>query len=350
MDQIRAIAIDPAFGYVYVGGYTNFIVEPYFPTTEGAFDETLNGAYDAFVSKLDNNLATLEASTFLGGSDSDERVEGLTLDGAGNVWVTGYTYSDDFPTTPGAYDDVTNFSNKDVFISKLDKDLETLMESTHIGGTDINVAMDIQVRSTVLELPGVEFPEVLDDRPTIYIAGYSKRGATPSSYYPTTPGAFDRVAHNYDVFVTVFGETLAETELITCTEKGEPKDLFACGDNVYVRGVGLHSSTDYTFYILPAGTAAESYDLAANAGLDPSGAQETNGTNGSGWLNPTLIWVVPPDYAGANDWQVVADNQGTGTSGVYHVASDAIDTTLSLAPLVTIPDVCLGSILLLLLN
>jgi len=53
-------------------------------------------------------------STYLGGSSSDEG-HGIAVDGSGNVYVTGYTSSEDFPTTPGAYG--INYSeNCDVFI------------------------------------------------------------------------------------------------------------------------------------------------------------------------------------------------------------------------------------------
>jgi hypothetical protein len=94
-----------------------------FPTTPGAYDPTFNApaqpinrGWDAFVTRFDATGSQMVFSTFLGAAPifdpsrpgssrgGDEGVRAVAVDAAGSVIVAGYTTSENFPTTAGAYD------------------------------------------------------------------------------------------------------------------------------------------------------------------------------------------------------------------------------------------------------
>src|SRR5208337_3331284 len=97
-DSSYAIAVDSS-GNAYVAGSTE---SGNFPTTAGAFQTSLVGYANAFVTKLNPAGSGLVYSTYLGGSYADEGLV-IAVDSSGNAYVTGDTGSSDFPTTAGAF-------------------------------------------------------------------------------------------------------------------------------------------------------------------------------------------------------------------------------------------------------
>src|SRR5205807_265166 len=106
------LAVDGA-GDVFVTGRTT---SPDFPTTLDAISSTLGGTQDAYVAILDATGSALVYSTYLGGSGIDTE-RGMTLDGAGNVYLVGDTDSPDFPTV-NAYQGALSGAT-DAFIVKI---------------------------------------------------------------------------------------------------------------------------------------------------------------------------------------------------------------------------------------
>ena len=91
-DVGNEIAVDGS-GNAYVAGYTN---SSDFPTVD-PIQAAKAGSLDAFVFKLDAIGSTCLSSTYIGGSD-DDIGEGIAVDASGNTYVTGLTWSSDFPT------------------------------------------------------------------------------------------------------------------------------------------------------------------------------------------------------------------------------------------------------------
>ncbi len=217
-DQAYGVVIDGA-GNAYITGQAG---SDNFPTTLGAYDTTYNdtvGTYgDVFISKLDAAGAILLYSTYLGGNYFDYG-RGIAIDGGGNAFVTGYTASDDFPTTPGVHD--TSFNNgTDVFVTKINSIGSKLLYSTYLGGSGVDEGYGIVV-------DGLGLVHVIGD--------------TDSTDFPTTFGAFDK-SHNGDddVFITVFtpsGSALIYSTYIGGTKADEGRALRIDGKgNAYITG------------------------------------------------------------------------------------------------------------------
>jgi len=144
------IAVD-SVGDVYISGVTASID---FPVTPGAFQTSCGGPCygNAFVSKFNPAGSALVYSTYLGGSEADYATA-IALDGAGNVYVTGYTTSDDFPVTPGAFQTVCNGGQGcsrvgDAFVSKINAAGSALFYSTYLGGKNFDYGFGIAVDGT----------------------------------------------------------------------------------------------------------------------------------------------------------------------------------------------------------
>jgi len=182
-DASTGIAVD-ASGNAYVTGSTS---STDFPTTPGAVQPTYGGAGDVFVTKLDPTGSTLLYSTYLGGS-GDDASSGIAVDTLGNVYVTGYTSSTDFPATPGAFQKTYGGGLADAFVAKVNPTGNApLLYSTYLGGSDIDIGYAIAV----------------DAAGNAYVSGH-----TASSNFPTTSGAFQTtLGGSVNAFVTKLNPT-----------------------------------------------------------------------------------------------------------------------------------------------
>jgi len=165
-DVALATEVD-ANGSIILAGYTESID---FPTTPGAFDPSTGGNFphDGFVTKFDPSGTTLLYSTYLQGNNTDD-VYALEVDAEGNVYATGYTRSNNFPTTPNS--PTPGFGGQaDAFVLKLTPMGNTLLYGILLGGSEVDFARDIAL-----------MPDG-----SVVIAGVES-----GLGFPVTPGAYD---------------------------------------------------------------------------------------------------------------------------------------------------------------
>jgi hypothetical protein len=125
------LALDPSGNPIVVG----LTYSTNLPTTPDAYDTTPNGDYDGWVAKADASGVNLLWCSYLGGSDVDYGL-GIAVDDAGDVLLAGDTYSTDFPTTPGTFDESYNGTpgTRESWVSKLAADGGSLIWSSFLGG------------------------------------------------------------------------------------------------------------------------------------------------------------------------------------------------------------------------
>lgn len=139
-DVAHGIAVD-AKGNAYVTGYTR---SRDFPTTRGALEPRFvsTAGQSAFVTRLDA-FGALSYSTLLGGTGKDVG-QSIAVDSNGQAYVTGYTTSHDFPTTPRAFQRTLN-GLQNAFVAKLSANGSELEYSTLLGGDDYDFGFGIAV-------------------------------------------------------------------------------------------------------------------------------------------------------------------------------------------------------------
>jgi hypothetical protein len=180
-DSTRPLVIDPALEYsTYLGGAGNdsgFRIEVKghdafvtggtgsvdFPVTRSAYDRDFNGGTpptvsDAFVSRIDtlkSGAASLEYSTFLGGSGNDF---GVGIDVRNDdAYITGQTDSSNFPVTGRAYQS-TNAGGQDAFVARVDTGRggsAGLRYSTYLGGSSNDRGFEIEMKRDDAYITGI---------------------------------------------------------------------------------------------------------------------------------------------------------------------------------------------------
>ena len=179
-DVANGIALDSSGSAYLVGDTTS----SNFPAT--GWQKTNRGSQDAFVAKFSTDGSRLIYSTFLGGSGTDHGAA-IAVDPSGAAYVTGSTFSFDFPMA-NAYQSLIG-GGQDAFVARVASDGNSLLFSTYLGGSG----------GTVM-YPEAGQAIALDSLGNAYVAG-----VTSSSNFPVSGAAQSALDGALDAFVTKFG-------------------------------------------------------------------------------------------------------------------------------------------------
>ena len=149
-----------------------------FPVMNG-YDLTYNGGYDALLTRVNATTGDIEVATYIGGSSHD-RCYSHAIDFMGNVYVTIESASSNFPMEQAFSE--TNGGGYDTVLLKMNKDLDTLIFSSYIGGSSDDCARDM----------------VIDSNSSMYVTGY-----TYSSNFWVTNAYDSTLSGGHDAYLTI---------------------------------------------------------------------------------------------------------------------------------------------------
>ena len=267
------------------------------------------GASDVFVSRFDPTLTDLLASVYLGGGN-EEQASCIAVDAAGNVYVSGGTLSTDFPTTVGAYDRIYGGGTAGPYAVPGD-----------VFVTRLSADLSTVTASTYFGGTAFDYSRaIVTDGATVYVTG-----ATASSGL-ATPGAFDETRTSggdwggIDAYVAEFDASLSTLLAATYLGGGGSdycEDMVAAAAGVYV--TGWTQSSDYPF-------TATAYDTTFAGGVYDA---FVTGMNGS------LTNLLGSTYLGGTSWDFGYAIAADGAGDVYvtgHNAETGATTTFPTTP------------------
>lgn len=331
-DRASGIAIDPS-GNIYIGGRTlstNFNTRS---PIDGSYGGGING--DAFIAKLDPTGATLIYATYIGGSDSDIGTR-VAADNAGNAYLTGNTFSSDFPTK-NAYQSQKGV-NADAFVVKLSPDGAQFIYATFLGGNSNDRGADIAVDSAgnaylTGSTSSTDFPtkNAYQSGPNFPIRG-SSVDAFVSKFTPAGDLSYSTYLggsnfENIDLYtgsIAVDSQGRAVVAGLTTSDdfptKNAVQDVFGGGTTPSIGGdmfiaklTSAGSGLVFSTYL--GGSGDDAARLLLHLALDPSGNIYVTGSTNS--TDFPVANALQPAYGGGSSDAFVASYTADGTQLRY---------------------------------
>ncbi|GAA4443745.1 VCBS domain-containing protein [Novipirellula rosea] len=293
-------------GNAYVVGKTT---SSDFTTTTGAYDETLSGASDGFVLKLDSTGSSILYGSYIGSNLSNDSAYGVAVNAAGQAYVTGVaTGSIASLTSAGSYQS-TFGGGRDAFLAVFSIDGSSIDYGSYFGGSGAEEATDIAI----------------DDSGAAYITG-----VTNSSDMPVTGNAFQSTnGGGQDVFIAKINPLGGGVSDLTYSSylggsMAEQASAIALDSSGRAYVVGLTISSDFD-------VTAGAYDTSISGGNDDAflSVFDTTLSGAASLAYSTSLGGTATDEAAgvAVDSSGVAWIVGTTYSTTFPTTADAHDTS-----------------------
>jgi hypothetical protein len=268
-DGASALAIHPQTGDVYVAGGTSSLN---FPDTAGGAQANYGGYGDAFVARLNKELTQILQSTYLGGSGLDDAYALAIHPTTGDIYVAGITSSTNFPKTTGSAQASYGGGDYDAFVARLNKELTQILQSTYLGGRDLDWAYALDIHLTTGE---------------VYVAGL-----TASEDFPKTTGGARQYCDN------------ATTPPATCNDDAFvtrlSADLAAGSDSGGDSGSGVGGGTGGD-----SGTGGSGSGSGGGSGSGTGSGSGSSGGSGSGTGGGGGGGCAMTGYSSASPWNIL---------------------------------------------
>jgi hypothetical protein len=295
-DEPAAIAID-GLGNAYVAGVAH---SPDFPTTPGAIKRTCrlyagtggSICWIAFVMKINPTASAMVYSTMLGG-DGDAIAEpngvssnatDVAVDRDGFLYVTGSTFTTDFPTTPGSLKPST--TTRDAYVAKLNRGGTGLIYSTYLGGDAGSSAPFGGFESG----GGI----AVDETGSAYVSGLTCSDDFPVVDAVQSPIGSPNCADPFVVRMNPPGTALTFATYLGGSREDWANSIAIQGDNVYAAGWTMSSDFPLVNAANPVPPTVLNKSFLAKMSVPRScGSDETPNVEmfDSGFL-PTIFWPI----------------------------------------------------------
>ncbi|MCI0535195.1 MAG: SBBP repeat-containing protein [Verrucomicrobiales bacterium] len=331
VDVLEDLKVD-SLGCVNLAGWITGHNIEVFPTTADAFDRTWSGSQDAIFARLKlagAGAADLKYSTLLGGSNQDNFF-GVAVDPTNPEMITvaGMSWSDNFPVTAGVVK-TTNprfsalFESQAAVVARFHIPAagpRTLTWSTYVGP----VGPAANIRATDVTVTSSGEPIVI--------------GLMSDRKFPTTRGAFDRLAEGFlnagnnfvarltadarqYAYASFFGGSGGDVDAVYLSPR-----VAYLGDNTVIIA-GTTSSADFPVtsgsfdveYAHPDGGGSDGFIMRFVAEPDASGdlsvgtptliSPPNGATFPSGTFLARLQWTPLPDAAGIDGYEFEMSGQ-----------------------------------------